>query len=305
MSIHTDVYHRSSYTARKKKMQNTFPRRHGQNEPARDKKHEGASEDGTVNLKYDNQWAGTTCAFSTESTGKDLGATRDKSDSQKLLLYIYIYVFIYVTPHCLFLWCNVRQNILWTIYSHLTWLSTTRRPTFLSKFNFPLCNLQNMVVLFATNLPSTPSLIVYGFRKIYPWGSNSWSVILVTVQQVISRFSKSGLWPPRFPIHGSIQEWLKVVKTHPKRSGASRVLHWPQLGLRIVKYTYIITFRRWKPNSNTLQPYRPQHNRPAACVGAQQYTSVTFVSLHSHSLKQEFDERFERVTSFFNPLLIS
>jgi len=36
-------------------------------------------------------------------------------------------------------------------------------------------------VRLKSNLPSTPKLIDYGFRKIYPWGSNSCSVILITV----------------------------------------------------------------------------------------------------------------------------
>jgi hypothetical protein len=39
----------------KKKNQNTFPRRRGQNKPARGKKQEEAAEDGNLNLKYDNQ----------------------------------------------------------------------------------------------------------------------------------------------------------------------------------------------------------------------------------------------------------
>jgi len=68
----------------KQKNQNTFPRRRGQNKPARGKKQEDTSEDGNVNLKYDNQWAATTCAFSTVSAGKALGATRDKREPQKV-----------------------------------------------------------------------------------------------------------------------------------------------------------------------------------------------------------------------------
>jgi hypothetical protein len=32
---------------------------------------------------------------------------------------------------------------------------------------------------------------------------------------------------------------------------------------------------RWKPSSNTLEPDRSQHDRPAACVNDQQYSSAT------------------------------
>ena len=67
--MHTDVYHRCLLQGVKKN-QTTFPRRHGQNKPARGKKQEGASEEGNVNLEYDNQRAGTTCANSTVSAGK-------------------------------------------------------------------------------------------------------------------------------------------------------------------------------------------------------------------------------------------
>jgi hypothetical protein len=41
----------------------------------------------------------------------------------------------------------------------------------------------------------------------------------------------------------------------------------------------------WKPSSSTLEPDRPQHDRPAAYVIAQQYSSATFVSLCFHSRK--------------------
>jgi len=44
----------------------------------------------------------------------------------------------------------------------------------------------------------------------------------------------------------------------------------------------------WNPNSNTLEPDRPQHDRPAACVIAQQYFSITLVILRCHSHKEEF-----------------
>jgi hypothetical protein len=45
------------------------------------------------------------------------------------------------------------------------------------------------------------------------------------------------------------------------------------------------------PISNTPENDRPQHDRPAACVIAQQYSCVTFVSLPFHSRKEKFGVR--------------
>ena len=39
------------------------------------------------------------------------------------------------------------------------------------------------------------------------------------------------------------------------------------------------------PNCSTLEPDRPQHYHPAACVIAQQYSSATFISLDFHYRK--------------------
>ena len=41
----------------------------------------------------------------------------------------------------------------------------------------------------------------------------------------------------------------------------------------------------WKPGSNTVEPDRQQHDRLAAGVIAQQYSSAAFVSLRIHSRK--------------------
>jgi hypothetical protein len=38
---------------------------------------------------------------------------------------------------------------------------------------------------------------------------------------------------------------------------------------------------------------RPQHDRPAACVIAQQYSFATFVSMCFHSRKEKFGARFK------------
>jgi len=45
-----------------------------------------------------------------------------------------------------------------------------------------------------------------------------------------------------------------------------------------------------------LEPDRPQHYHPAACVIAQQYSSATFVSLHFHSSKEKFGRLLKNVT---------
>jgi hypothetical protein len=45
---------------------------------------------------------------------------------------------------------------------------------------------------------------------------------------------------------------------------------------------------KFDPISNTLENDRPQHDGIAACVIAQQYSSVTFVSLRFHSRKEKF-----------------
>jgi hypothetical protein len=97
----------------------------------------------------------------------------------------------------------------------------------------------------------------------------------------------------------------KASKDAPQEGRRKSNFALAQLSLRIVKYTYIITYREWNPNPNSLQPNRSQHDRPATWVVAQQYSSATFVSLPSHSLKQKFGERFEKVISFLHTLLIS
>ena len=53
--MRTDVYQRVVIPREEKKNQTTFPRRRGQNKPARGKKQEDDPEDGNVNLEYDNQ----------------------------------------------------------------------------------------------------------------------------------------------------------------------------------------------------------------------------------------------------------
>jgi len=42
------------------------------------------------------------------------------------------------------------------------------------------------------------------------------------------------------------------------------------------------------PDYNTLEPYRTQHVRPAACGIAHQYSSANFVQFRLHSNKAKF-----------------
>jgi hypothetical protein len=52
-------------------------------------------------------------------------------------------------------------------------------------------------------------------------------------------------------------------------------------------------------NSNTLETDRPQRDRAAACVIAQQYPSATFVLLRFPSRKEKVSALFKNVISIF------
>jgi hypothetical protein len=49
-------------------------------------------------------------------------------------------------------------------------------------------------------------------------------------------------------------------------------------------------------NSSTLETVRPQHDCPAACVVAQQYSSATLLSLRCHYRKKKFGAIFKTAT---------
>jgi hypothetical protein len=49
----------------------------------------------------------------------------------------------------------------------------------------------------------------------------------------------------------------------------------------------------------TLQPDRQLHDRPAACVIAQQYSSATCASLRCHTRKAGFGVSFKNIITFF------
>jgi hypothetical protein len=48
-----------------------------------------------------------------------------------------------------------------------------------------------------------------------------------------------------------------------------------------------------------MEPDEPQHDRPLACVIAQQYSSAIFVLLRFHSSKEEFGPRFKNIICTF------
>jgi len=57
------------------------------------------------------------------------------------------------------------------------------------------------------------------------------------------------------------------------------------------------------PSSNTVEPNRPLHECPTACVIAQQYYSVTLVSMRFRSHKEKFDAFQKRYYSIFGTFL--
>jgi hypothetical protein len=96
--------------------------------------------------------------------------------------------------------------------------------------------------------------------------------------------------------------------------GQLYVYVWSAICIRVVSYMYtcgqlyvyawsaICIFAwesRWNPNSKTLEPDQRQHDRPVACVIAQQYCSATFVSLCSHSRKEKFGGFQKRYFIFY------
>jgi hypothetical protein len=47
--------------------------------------------------------------------------------------------------------------------------------------------------------------------------------------------------------------------------------------------------------NSTMESDWPQHDRPTACVFAQRYSPITFVSLRFHCLKREVQRVFKNV----------
>ena len=75
------------------------------------------------------------------------------------------------------------------------------------------------------------------------------------------------------------------------RCGTSRILRKSELRVHMANCI--------NPNTSTLEPDRPQHDRFAACVIAQQYSSATLVSLRFHSRKEQVDARFKNIVILF------
>ena len=71
--------------------------------------------------------------------------------------------------------------------------------------------------------------------------------------------------------------------THSRRSVAGRIeaSTWPRMCVVIREASRNV-------NSNTMEPDRPPHDRPAASFIAQQYSSLSFISSRSHCWKEKF-----------------
>jgi hypothetical protein len=67
--------------------------------------------------------------------------------------------------------------------------------------------------------------------------------------------------------------------------------NFPHVGIKYVYDQIFVYTRKFSsnPNCSTLEPDRPQHGRPAACVIAQQYSSATSISLRFHFGKEKLE----------------
>jgi hypothetical protein len=54
----------------------------------------------------------------------------------------------------------------------------------------------------------------------------------------------------------------------------------------------------FSPSSNALEPHRPQHDCPTACVIAQQYSATTFVLLHIHFSQEKSGALLKKMLFF-------
>ena len=55
----------------------------------------------------------------------------------------------------------------------------------------------------------------------------------------------------------------------------------------------------WNPNSSIIEPDRPQHERPAAPVVAQQYSSATFISQRFHTRQGKVWRSYKNIIDSF------
>jgi hypothetical protein len=70
----------------------------------------------------------------------------------------------------------------------------------------------------------------------------------------------------------------------------------------MVNYIHIWEYI-WNPTSSTLEPDRLYHDRPTVCVIAQQYSSITFISLRLHSRKEKYGAVYKNVITLFLNIL--
>jgi len=92
---------------------------------------------------------------------------------------------------------------------------------------------------------------------------------------------------------------LFVCRTFRIRNSAGKMVNYPDWDRDTPRTYAVVTYRKvhiwssiyvytkessWNPNSKTLDPDRPQYNRPASSVIAQQYSIASFVSLRIQSL---------------------
>jgi hypothetical protein len=67
-----------------------------------------------------------------------------------------------------------------------------------------------------------------------------------------------------------------------------------QVGIEYANGQLNVHIKEVQPTSKPLEPERPQYDRSAACVIAQQYSTVTSVSLHFHSHKKKLGARLKK-----------
>jgi hypothetical protein len=90
---------------------------------------------------------------------------------------------------------------------------------------------------------------------------------------------------------------LRTQYLRPERGGSNRTVRKSELSARVVNCVMYTRESSWNPHSRTREHDHPQHDHPAACVIAQQYSSTAFVSLL-------FDSRRKNSARFSKKLYI-
>jgi hypothetical protein len=132
-----------------------------------------------------------------------------------------------------------------------------------------------------------------------PWCGSGWYVIAVccaqcSLQSRCHRARSYFLWSPSRDSVGPPHVCATPFDARLRRYGASRISRNSEFSMRMVNCIYVHTRKSsWSLNCSSLECDRPQHDRPAACVIARQYSSAVFVSLHFHVLKDKSGARLE------------